>query len=537
MSLISDLLNGAAGLRAEDGSSGAPAPWDDFWYMPVGAGSSTGMRITPDTVKRVAAALACVGLISRMMAAFPSGVFKEMPNGGKQLAKKHRVNMLLSTTPNERQTRFEWVQMMQGWLELRGNAYSEIVIDKQGWPEQLLPLHPDHMQVEILSSGRLRYRYNDPLTAETRLLVQDQVFHLRNWSDDGIVGQSTVRMGVDIFGTALAAQEYSARFFENDAQPGGIITGANFRTTQDRDEFLAGWQRQHARRNRFKLAVLSGAMKFEPVGVHPADAQLLDARKFSRVEICSMFGVPPFLIGDTEKTAAYASTEQANIMFGTQCLWPRIVNWEQTCWRDLIQDPNYFAKWSMAALLRGDTAARYAAYQVAIQNGWMSQNEVRILEDLNPVLDGDYHWRPTNWSRLGDVAQPNPTPTGGGEGLPGSGEEPTNEEDEEAQLARLKLMASSAAARCVRKEIGAMRKLLEGIGGAIGPDSICAGAIRSFYSEHARFVADVLCLPPAKASDFCSQRAQRLITSNDAPHQLEAFAWQGERELAELAVR
>ena len=528
MGLVQSVLEGMSRLRAdaEGGSSGAPAPWDDYWYYAVGAGSSTGMRITADTVKRIACVYACVSVIGKLVASFPLGIYRETDNGGKDLVPKHPIHQLIAARPNEKQTSFEWRQMMQGHLELRGNAYSEIILDGRGWPVQLLPLHPDKVTVEIMRDGRLRYKYNDPLTNQVRVLLQEEVFHLRNWSDDGYVGQSTVSLGADVFGVALAAQEYSARFFANDARPGGIIEGANFKNKVDKNAFRDDWQESQVGRNRHKIAVLPHGLTYKEIGVKPSDAQLLDARKFSRIEICSMFGVPPHLIGETEKTATYASVEQFNIMFATECLWPRLVNWEQTLHRDLIQDDRYLAKFSMAALMRGDTAARYGAYQIAIQNGWLSQNDVRVMEGLNPISDGDKYWRPANWAELGATAQPL---------LPGETSEadptqsdPGNSTGEQADTdKRYRLLLLSNAERCHRKELEAVRKLAQR---QAPPEDY-----EAFYEKHAGFLAAVLRISTGRARQFCSERLLELATVAD--RNLIAQKWAaGARELAAMAA-
>jgi HK97 family phage portal protein len=257
-----------------------------------------------------------------------------------------------------------------------------------------------------MSSGRMRYRYNDRLTNSTRVLVQEEVFHLRNWSDDGYVGQSTISMSAPTFGAAYAAQDYSARFFENDGKPSGLLTGGVFQTEEEEEEFIEKWQKWQTGRNRHRTAMMPPGMDYKPISISPKDMLVLDARKFSRIEICSIFGVPPHLLGETEKAATYASVEQFNIMFATQCLLPRLVMWEQAIQRDLILDSDVYPKFAMGALLRGDTASRYLAYQMAIQCGWMSQNEVRELEDLNPIEDGDNYWRPLNWATLGSTGVP-----------------------------------------------------------------------------------------------------------------------------------
>jgi HK97 family phage portal protein len=501
MGLIDSISRGALSLRAD--VSGTPAPWDDYWYNPLGTASASGMRITETSAKRVATVLACVGVIARNIGTLPCKIYTEGPDGSKKLVDHHPLYKVLYIRPNYQQTAFEFKQMMQGHLELRGNAYAEIVPGPLGAVDQLVPMHPDRVHVERLKpSGRLRYVYNDPLTDNTRNLVQEEVFHLRNFCDDSAVGQSTIGMACDTFGIALAQQDYSARFLKNDARPPFVFEGSNFKNKADRDQFVANWQEQQTGGNRGKAAVLPVGISIKELGIKPIDQQLLDARKFSRIEICSIFGVPPHLIGETEKTATYASVEQFNIMYAVHCILARLVLWEQAIQRDLITSDKYFAKFSMAALLRGDTASRFAAYHQAIGDGWMNQDEVRALEDMNPMPGGigRNYWRPLNWAPLAQLSAP-AAPAGEAEENadaadddPNAGADETdtgNEDASAAEIIRLRLegLAVAAAGRCVRKEVSALRKMVER-----GADGYQIG---EFYETHAAFVQEVLNLDPA----------------------------------------
>ena len=511
MSLIQSLSTGALSFRAD--ASGTPAPWDDWWYRPIGRASASGMRVDADSAKRIAAVLSCVGLIGRNVGMMPFRIYTDTASG-KNTVPGHSVYQLLGIRPNDRQTPYEFFQMMQGHVELRGNAFAEIIPGTRSAVEQLIPMHPDRVTIEQLSTGRLRYVYDDPLTKEKRPLLQEEVFHLRNWSDDGVAGQSTAAMACDVFGTALAEQDYAGRFFKNDARPGGLIEGTNFRDKQAEQEFRESWQRSQTAANRHKTAMLPAGLTYKEIGVKPSDAQLLDARKFSRIEICSIFGVPPHLIGETEKTATYASVEQFNIMFAVQCLLPRIVMWEQAIQRDLILQPRFYPKFSLAALLRGDTASRYAAYHTAIGDGWLSQDDVRALEDLNPIPDGvgKTYWRPANWAPLAQLSA-------GGTGSPSAGDD-TPEPDEttitdgngtgnDAHAGRLKLLAASAAERCVRKEAAALQKLKE--------READAREVEKFYAEHVGFLVEVLQISPAAARHY-AQLSPTLIPEQRILH-------------------
>jgi HK97 family phage portal protein len=509
--LISSVKNLFRFRADEQSGGGAPAPWSNFWYERLGIGSSSGMVVTEDTAKRLATVLACVGVIGRNIGMMPCKIYTEAPDGSKKLVTQHPLYDVLYSRPNTQQTAFEFKQMMQGHLELRGNAYAEIVPGKRGAVDQLKPLHPDRTTVRQLKpSGDIVYDYNDPLTNNTRRLVQEEVFHLRNYSDDGIVGQSTVSMAVDTFGVALAQQDYMARFLRNDARPPIILEGGLFKTKEDEELFRKSWQRGQTAENRGKMALLPTGMTAKEIGVNPNDQQLLDARKFSRIEICSIFGVPPHLIGETEKAATYASVEQFNIMYAVHCISSRLTLWEQAIQRDLITSPKYFAKFSMAALLRGDTASRFAAYHVAIGDGWMNQDETRILEDMNPIAGGvgKTYWRPANWTPLSNTAPPAAGLSPGGnddpedddtddvnEG-PDAGNDPDAGALEEqrliasARLEQLKLIASSAADRCMRREVAGLRKMVE-------RGTANEYELTEFYEEHAKFVAAVMHLDVA----------------------------------------
>lgn len=512
MGLISR-VKGMLGFRAEEQSGGgAPAPWSDFWYERLGIGSSSGMVVTEDTAKRLATVLACVGVIGRNIGMMPCKIYTEAPDGSKKLVTHHPLYDVLYSRPNTQQTAFEFKQMMQGHLELRGNAYAEIVPGKRGAVDQLKPLHPDRVTVRQLKpSGNIVYDYNDPLTGNSRRLVQEEVFHLRNFSDDSIVGQSTIQMAVDTFGVALAQQDYMARFLRNDARPPIVLEGGSWKTKEDEEEFRRSWQRGQTGENRGKAALMPSGMKAHVIGVNPDDQQLLDARKFSRIEICSIFGVPPHLIGETEKTATYASVEQFNIMYAVHCISSRLTLWEQAIQRDLLTSNKYFAKFSMAALLRGDTASRFAAYHVAIGDGWLCQDEVRILEDMNPIPGGagKKFWRPANWVPLDNMGPAPAIST-----APGGNDDPEDDDTDDvnegadagddpdagarleeqrllasSRLEQLKLIASSAADRCVRKEVAALRKMVE--------RDCDLYQLTEFYEEHANFVGAVMHLDAA----------------------------------------
>ncbi len=501
--------------------TGAPAPWDNFWYGPAGGhSSSAGMRVTPESSKRLSTVIACVSAKARQFAMLPIRIYTDLPGGGKRVVNNHPLYDLLYYQPNHIQTAFEFKQMMQGHLEVRGNAYAEKMPGPRGPIDQLMPLHPDRVTVEVLKdSGRLRYRYNDPLTGGTRILLQEEVFHLREFPDSMAVGQSRISMALDTLGVALARQDFMARFLKNDARTGIAITGFNPKTNEADEEFRKKIQRAQTGENRGKTLILPPGLEIKELGITPVDSQLLEGHKASQVEICTIFNVLPHLVGvDAGKSATYASVEQFNIMNAVQSVLPMAIIWEQAIQRDLIINRRYYAKASLASLLRGDTASRYAAYNVALSTGWMSQDDVRELEDLNPIPGGigKTYWRPANWAPLSQLTNPQPLLPGGSKPTPGSKDDADEDDDQETEVGsggedttarneRLKLLAISSADRCVRREVSGARKLIERKAGAY--------EVNEFYVEQARFILGVFHLDAGSELEVriaCDARAQHL---------------------------
>jgi HK97 family phage portal protein len=518
---VGSALLGFGGLLADvAGIGGAPAPWDDYWYSPIGSPSVAGMRITPDTVKRLSTVIAAVSAKGRALGVNPCLIYADLPGGGKTVLRKHPNFRLLHDRPNDMQTAYEYFQMLQGHVELRGNAYSEILTSSRGEIGELIPMHPDNVHVEMLPNGRLRYQYDDPLKRQVRTLVQDEVFHVRDWSDHRQVGQSRIAMGMDVFGVALAQQDYRGKFLKNDASSGIVITGTNFASKQDEDLYLKAFEEGNTGEKRHRAKLLPPGVDIKTLGVKPIDMQLLDAAKASAVEICTIFNILPHLIGvDTGKAATYASVEQFNLMHAQQSVLPMAVMWEQAIQRDLFSpdDPAY-SKFSLASLLRGDYATRMAGYAVGVEHGWLSPDDVRELEDLNPIKNGigKQYFIPMNWKNLDPALAPLPASPASPD--PGGDQDvedqldqdiPDNSDPDPAQKALLRtqfeLFAHDQAARCARREIGAVRKLID--------REAEFAEIGAFYAEHCRFICEAFHLPALgqlKAKQACDIRASEL---------------------------
>jgi HK97 family phage portal protein len=528
VSLAGTLLAGAYGLRADLG--GAPAPWDDYWYGPIGMSSVSGQRVTADTAKRLGTVIAAVSAKARAIGTLPCFIYTDIAGGGKQVVRKHPLFPVLHSRPNSLQTAFEFYEMMQGHVELRGNAYAEILTSSRGIVGELVPMHPDRVRVDLLSDGTLRYLYNDPLTRNTRVLLQDEVLHLREWSDIAQVGQSRIEMGKDVLGVGLGQQDYAGKFLKNDATAGLVITGTRFESKQAEKEYEEAFLKASTGENRHKIKMLPPGVDIKSIGIKPSDMQLLEASKASDVKICSLFNVLPHLIGvDTGKAATYASVEQFNLMHAQQCVLPMAVRWEQVIQRDLIDDDRFYCKFSLAALLRGDYATRTAGYGVAVEHGWLSPDDVRELEDLNPIAGGigKQYFRPMNWTTLDAKPAQQPAIDDGTNqndsqqaDEDNQDAEPGDSPDQSAMRSQLLLLAHDTADRCVRREAGAVRRLID--------VQATRQDVAAFYAEHWRFLCGAFHLPSLqslKAKQACDARSSHLEMLLTEERFAEARAW------------
>jgi len=346
-------------LRADAGMGVQLPPWDDSWYASRGYETATGIRVSPESAMRVAAVFACVRVVAETIASLPLIIYKRLPDGGKERATDHPLYPLLHDSPNQWQTAYEWLEMMQGHLELRGNSYSLIEQTATNAIGSLTPLHPDRVTTKRLSNGRLQYSVRNMFGGDVKTYAQEEMLHLRGLSSDGLVGMSTISVGAEVVANALATQEYASRFFENDATPPVAFIHKKTLTADAHQRLKTSLHEAHGGANHHKPIVLEEDMDVKTLGIKPLDAQLLDARQFSRGDIASMFRVPPHKMGDLTR-ATFSNIEQQNIEFATDCIRPRLVRIEKRISKDLIEPlgfgggEKYFCEFLMEALMRGD---------------------------------------------------------------------------------------------------------------------------------------------------------------------------------------
>lgn len=358
--------------------------------------ANTGASITPSTALYNVAVFACVRILAETISSLPLLLYERMSGGGKRRAENHRLYSLLHDAPNPEMTRSEMWEALIGHLALRGNAYCEIEYDGGGRPRALWPLNPDHMTV-LRVDGSLIYEYQVN-GMPTRLPAQ-YIMHLRGLGSDGVMGYSPIALAREAIAIGLAAEEYGARFYANDSRPGGILTHPGKLSPAAANNLKTSWEAAHkGLSNAQRVAVLEEGVTWQQIGIAPEEAQFLETRKFQVTEIARMFRIPPHMLADLER-ATFSNIEHQSIEFVVHTIRPWLVRIEQRINQSLLTETErrrYFAEHLVDGLLRGDIQSRYQAYATARQNGWMSANDIRELENLNPISNGDIYLVPLN---------------------------------------------------------------------------------------------------------------------------------------------
>lgn len=385
--------------------------WDNFWYTDPQTGfrmpQSMWFGVTPDSAMRVTAVLACVRVLAETIASLPLHIYRRLPNGGKEKVPDHPLYNLLHLRPNDLQTSFEWREMLQGHLALRGNGYCEKIPGSGGTISDLIPLHPDGFKkIELVDIDNIRYTYQQPNTfnrqinTEERILYSRDVFHIRGLSSDGIVGLSIVALAADTIGLSKAAELFGSKFFSKGAKASGVLEHPDKLSENAQKNLRQSVAKSISGENIHSPLILEEGMKWKQLSITPEDAQFLETRKFQVNDIARIFRIPPHMIGDLER-ATFDNIEHQSLDFVIHTIRPWLVRWEQAISRDLIVEDDIFAEFLVDGLLRGDTKSRFEAYGKAITDGWMNRNEVRELENKNPEEGLDKFLVPLNMTPAG----------------------------------------------------------------------------------------------------------------------------------------
>ncbi|KPF47111.1 phage portal protein [Rhizobium sp. AAP43] len=372
--------------------------------------SSSGSIVSPNTAMKVATVFACVRIISGTIANLPIQVKRRISADVREDASDHPLWKVLARRPNRWQTPSQFKRMMQAHLLLRGNAYARILKSvANDQVIELIPLHPDRVEVRQRNDLSLVFEYTRPDGGKVTL-AQSEVFHLVGLTLDGVKGVSVITYARETIGMSLSMEDYGAKLFKNGARPSSVLThpgrlgkeGLEFLKASLDDYKLGG-------DSEGKSLILEEGMKMDQVSMTSEDAQWLDSRKFSRTDITMFFGVPPHMIGDTEKSTSWGSgIEQQSIGYSTYTAEDHLTCWEEAIDRDLITDDDQvYAKFNRKALLRSDMKSRFEAYQIGRAMKVYSANDIRRFEDENPIEGGDVYENPnTSTDKAGNSNDP-----------------------------------------------------------------------------------------------------------------------------------
>lgn len=359
------------------------------FYM---GGTTAGKTVTERSAMQMTAVYSCVRILAEAVAGLPLHLYKYTDDGGKEKALDHPLYRLLHDEPNPEMSSFVFRETLMTHLLLWGNAYAQVIRNGKGEVIALYPLMPNKMSVDRDENGRLYYTYyrgSDEAIKNKDFAVTLQpsdVLHIPGLGFDGLVGYSPIAMAKNAIGMAIACEEYGAKFFANGAAPGGVLEHPG--TIKDPQRVRESWQSTFGGSgNANKIAVLEEGMKYTPIGISPEQAQFLETRKFQINEIARIFRVPPHMVGDLEKSS-FSNIEQQSLEFVKYTLDPWVIRWEQSIQRALLSHDEksvYFAKFNLEGLLRGDYQSRMNGYAIGRQNGWMSANDIRELENLDRI--------------------------------------------------------------------------------------------------------------------------------------------------------
>ena len=374
-------------FRGRDAPERAPDIKDQISAAPefdFGAAAS-GKNVTEETAIQISTVYACVRVLAETIASLPLNVYESDGKGGSRIAQNHPLEYLLHDAPNEEMTSFIWREQMMTQILLRGNSYSQIVRSGKTAILSIYPLLSSNMTVDRDNSGALTYKYQ-MADENTITLSPSEVLHIPGMGFDGIMGYSPIALMKTTLGLTLAAEEYGSKVFGNGATPAGVLTHPN--RLKDPEKLRNAWNAAYGgSANAGKIAILEEGMKFERISMPNSEAQFLETRKFQVSEICRIYRVPPHMVGDLEH-ATFSNIEHQSISFAVHTIRPWLVRIEQSMNKALFSENErgkYFVKFNMDGLMRGDYKSRMEGYAIARQNGWMSADDIRGLENLNPI--------------------------------------------------------------------------------------------------------------------------------------------------------
>ncbi len=395
-------------LMARDASTlSSPKEWLSSMFA---ATSHSGINVTTSIALQHTAVYACVNILSESIGSLPISVYKTENKDKKQHKTKdfsHPLFNVLHNEPNPDMTSMTFFQLAMVHLALRGNFYAQIVRNNAGNIVGFYPLDNEKMQVVRLENGKISYVYAHSTLGKVGL-DSSEVLHFLGMSLDGIIGLSPISYNRHTIGASIAMETFGSTLFKNGATPSGVVSGKGVTSMSDtaferfKQTFKESYQ---GMMNAGRPLILEEGFEFKPITISNKDGQYLESRKFTKAEIASIYRVPPHMINELDK-ATFSNIEHQSMQFVVDAVRPWVIRMEQEIRRkslSLKEKTTHYIKFNMGALLRGDTPSRYAAYESAITKGcWMSRNEARELEDLNPIEGLDEMIVPLNFGKAND---------------------------------------------------------------------------------------------------------------------------------------
>ena len=378
-----------------------PDAWLTQFFQ--GKAVAAGVRVNTDTAMHIIAVQACTRVLSETLASLPCILYKRLKPRGKERATDHRLYNIMHSRPNTEQTTYQFKEMLQHHVTITGNAYANIERDDSGDVFRLWPLLAHKMKPFRIDNKKW-FEYTLP-DGKIRILPSYKVLHIPGLSYDGLKGYDPIELAKQGLGLAIATEEYGARFFSNDARPGGVIQIPNKMKPEAYKRLKISWEEAHKDlENKHRIAILEEGAEFKETSMPPDHAQFLKTRQFTLNEIARMFRVQPHKIADLQH-ATYTNIEWQSMEFVIDTIRPWLIRWEQALTLQLLSakdQEEYFFEFLIDALLRGDTETRFKAYRTGREMGIYSANDVLEIENKNPIPGGDKYYVPLNWVEAKD---------------------------------------------------------------------------------------------------------------------------------------
>ncbi|HLO74865.1 MAG TPA: phage portal protein [Magnetospirillum sp.] len=382
---------------------GAPAPesrslFDAAYFTALtGPVTSSGQQVNARVAENLSTVLACVGAISTAIASLPVFVYRRV-DGGREEDSNHPLARLIRTGPNPWQSWVDWCEWTAASALLRGNALSEVVTDSAGAVVALNPIPWEWVSVQLLPTGRLAYDVTEATgiyggTGRIRRLLSHEVLHIKDRSDDGMVGRSRLSRAAETVGSALAVQNFAGSMYRNGINPSGAIKLPSGNIGEPVLKRLrAGFEQLFAgSNNAAKALILEGGAEWQQISVSPEDAELLASRRFTTEELARLYQVPPPIVGIWDHSS-FTNSETAGRWFAQFTLAPWIRKIEAEFARSVFTAAgreSHHVEFDLSGFLRGDPAQRWQGYDVALRNRVLTPNEVRQAEGYNRREGGD----------------------------------------------------------------------------------------------------------------------------------------------------